>query len=112
MNNVQQTISSTLPPHLRPIYARSIKAMRDATLNKALVMCGAIYAMEEMSAGRHSPQLDGMRHREWSARMLMNRTAATYPRQPVELVTNNLSDWEGPYAPYRIGGQDGPIRHD
>lgn len=111
MTNTQQTISNGLPEHLRPIYARSIKAMRDATLKKALVMCGAIYAMGEMSAGRSSPQLEGMRHKEWSARMLMNRTAATYPRQPVIRVTET-KEWEGPYASYRIGGQDGPIRLD
>ncbi|MGC6389699.1 hypothetical protein ACMV8I_18840 [Ewingella sp. S1.OA.A_B6] len=112
MNNLQQTISSSLPSHLRPIYARSIKAMRDTTLNKALVMCGAIHAMEEMSAGRPSPQIDGMRHKEWSARMLMNRTASTYPRLPVEVIINAPRDWDGPYAPYKIAGQDGPMRHD
>ncbi len=112
MTNTQQTISDGLPEHLRPIYARSIRAMRDAPLNKVLVMCGALYAVDEMKAGRPNPQLDGMRHKDWSARTLMNRTAATYPRQPVEAVINESSEWEGPYAPYRIGGQDGPVRHD
>lgn len=112
MTNTQQTISDGLPEHLRPIYARSIRAMRDAPLNKVLVMCGALYAADEMAAGRDSTQLDGMRHKDWSARMLMNRATATYPRQPVEVVSNDSSKWEGPYAPYRIGGQFGPTRHD
>ncbi|MRT01924.1 hypothetical protein [Ewingella americana] len=94
MANTQQTIFDGLPEHLRPIYASSLRAMGDAPANKVLVMCGALYAMEELSAGRPSPQFDGMRHKDWSARMLMNRTAATYPRQPVERIRQeaNMQD--------------------
>lgn len=111
MTNTQQTIFDGLPEHLRPIYASSLRAMRGAPANKVLVMCGALYAAEEMSAGRPSPQFDGMRHKDWSARMLMNRTAATYPRRPIT-ISSEYAEWEGPYAPYQFGGRDGPLRHD
>ncbi len=111
MTNAQQTIFDGLPEHLRPIYASSLRAMRDASANKVLVMCGALYAAAEMSAGRRSPQFEGMRHKDWSARMLMNRTAATYPRQPVTHVIET-KEWEGPYAAYGVAGINGPIRYD
>lgn len=94
MTNTQQTILDGLPEHLRPIYARSIRAMRDAPANKVLVMCGALYVVGELQAGRSNPQREGMRHKDWSARMLMNRTAATYPRLPVERIRQeaNMQD--------------------
>lgn len=111
MTSTQQTISDGLPEHLRSVYARSIKAMRDAPASRVLVMCGALYAVDEMQAGRSNPQHDGMRHKDWSARMLMNRAAATYPRLPV-IISGEIKEWEGPYAPYRFGGQEGPVRHD